>query len=68
MRSYPVNENYIGSVVSDNLRYKETEILLLYYKDWVCVLLDLRNCWTDKSLIFREACVFEFSKRTVCQV
>ena len=38
MRSYPaVKENPIGSVsvVSDILRYKQTNILLLYYKDYL---------------------------------
>ena len=37
MRSYTVNENLIGSVVSMILRYthadRQTEILLIYYKD-----------------------------------
>ena len=37
IRSYPVKDNYIGSAVSEILRYKQTEkqtnILLLYYKD-----------------------------------
>ena len=34
-RSYPVMENPIGSAVSEILRYKQTDILLLYYKDFV---------------------------------
>ena len=33
MRSYPVKENPIDSVVIEILRYKQTNILLLYYKD-----------------------------------
>ncbi len=33
MRSYPVNENPIGSADSAILRYRQTDILLLYYKN-----------------------------------
>ena len=33
MRSYHVNENYFGLLDSEILRYRHTEILLLYYKD-----------------------------------
>ena len=34
MRSYPVKENHIGSVVSEILRFNtQTQILLLYSKD-----------------------------------
>ena len=32
MRSNPVKENLIGSLVSEIHRYKQTNILLLYYK------------------------------------
>ena len=32
MRSFPVKENPIGSAVSEILRYKQTDILLLFYK------------------------------------
>ena len=42
MRSYPVNENPIGSMVSEILRYKQTHILLLYYKDKVMETANLR--------------------------
>ena len=39
MRSYHVKENPIGSAVSENLWYKQTDkqthILLLYHKDFV---------------------------------
>ena len=31
MRSYPVKENHIGSSVSKILRYRQTNILFLYY-------------------------------------
>ena len=38
MRSYPVKENLIGSVVREILRYKhthrQTDIILLNYKDY----------------------------------
>ena len=33
MRSYPVKENPFGLAVSKILRYRQIEILLLYYKD-----------------------------------
>ena len=36
MRNYPVKNDPIGSSVSDILRYKHTDILLLYYKDIFC--------------------------------
>ncbi len=35
MRSYPVKEKHICSVVSERLWYKQTNILLLYYKDFL---------------------------------
>ena len=47
MRIYPVKENYIGSVISEILRYTQTnthtqiDILLFYYK--VCKLIDCRD-------------------------
>ena len=38
MRIYPVKENPIDSAVREIIRYKQThkqtDILLLYYKDW----------------------------------
>ena len=34
MRSYIVKKNHIGLAVSEILRYRQTEILLLLYKDW----------------------------------
>ena len=33
MRNYPVKENQIGSAVIEIFRYKQIDILLLYYKD-----------------------------------
>ena len=33
MKSYTVKENPTGSAVSEILRYKQTNILLLHYKD-----------------------------------
>ena len=39
MRNYPVKENPTGSAVSEILRYKQTNILLLHYKDnWLAEL------------------------------
>ena len=35
MRRYPVKENPIYSAVSEILRYKQIDILLLYYKDYL---------------------------------
>ena len=35
MKSYPVKENYIGSAVSKILWYRQTDILLLYLKDFL---------------------------------
>ena len=35
MGIYPVKENPISSAVSEILRYKQTNILLLYYKDFI---------------------------------
>ena len=52
MRSYPVKENPIGSAVSEIPRYKhsdtQTNILLLYYKDYLKVfnILLLHYIWT----------------------
>ena len=34
MKSYPVKENHIGSALSEILRYRQTNILLLYHKDF----------------------------------
>ena len=34
MRSYIVKENYIGSTVSKILRYTQTDIMLILYKDY----------------------------------
>ena len=36
--SYPVLENLLGSAVSEILWYRQTNILLLYYKDKNCAL------------------------------
>ena len=33
MKSFPVKENPVDSAVNETLRYKQTHILLLYYKD-----------------------------------
>ena len=33
MRSYSVKANQLGSVVTEILRYRQTQILLLLYKD-----------------------------------
>ena len=34
MRSYLVTENHIGSAVSEILRYRQTQFLLLLYKNY----------------------------------
>ena len=33
MNIYPVKENFIGSAVSEIFRYRQTNILALYYKN-----------------------------------
>ena len=47
MRSYPVKENPIGSAVNEILRYKQrdrqTDIVLLYFKDWLCFQVRLEE-------------------------
>ena len=40
MRSYIVNENYIGSAVSEIFKYKHRDILLLLYKDYFRFVID----------------------------
>ena len=36
MRSYIVKDNYIGSAITEILRYKHTKILLLFYRVHCC--------------------------------
>ena len=60
MRSYPVKENPIGSSVREILRYKHTDILLLYYKDklqdvclpraFVWISLQIGTIWLSMSM------------------
>ena len=41
MRSYTVKEDYIDSAVTEILRYIETEILLLLYKNRINTYLEI---------------------------
>ena len=62
MRSYPVKENQIGSAVSEILRYKQTNIVLLCIIDdqcsiskslsWIIMPLIKKEKWKEKSKLF----------------
>ena len=47
MRSYPVKENPMGSAVSEILRYKHANILLLQYKDFI---RSIRKLYPSKNV------------------
>ena len=54
MKSYPLKENRIGSVVNEILRYRRTEILLLLCKVLLLIWFQLLACkyyfWRDLEL------------------
>ena len=66
MRSYAVRENPIGSVISEILRYKQTNILLLNYKDlsYLLNILDIAILTKKLRLNKKISKVLDYGKKT----
>ena len=57
MRSYIVKENHIGSAVSEILWYRQTDILILLYKDY---LLNKKISISNHTLYFIQTFIYLF--------
>ena len=78
MRSYPVQQNSIGSAVSEILRYKhtykthrQTDILLLYYKDFQTNARHWFYSWftfsEKKDAVYKKIKFSNILKRCTCE-